>query len=240
MQQNHTLAPDFKEACYRRYHAELRSRHTCEKENPFLARLLRIHVPKDHGTRICDLGCGAGTLLHMLEKRGYHELEGVDRSPFQVEHRVSGCVQLGDALNHVSSKVDACLDVVISYDVIEHLNRDELLQWASEVHRVLVPGGRWIIHTPNASGLFGNRVRYADLTHDSAFTIESIRQVREMAGFATVTVHEDKPTVHGVFSLFRRLIWTCARIPFLLVWAAETGDWRNLILSQNLTAVFYR
>jgi 2-polyprenyl-3-methyl-5-hydroxy-6-metoxy-1,4-benzoquinol methylase len=240
MQQNQTIVPEFKDTCYRRYRAELGTRYEGEEGNPFLLRLLRTHVPNDRGTRICDLGCGAGMLLRMLQNRGYLNVEGVDCSPFQVERRVSASVQLGDAFRYLQTKVNTCLDVVIAYDVIEHLQRGELLRLASEVHRVLAPGGRWVIHTPNAAGLFGSRVRYADLTHDSAFTFESLRQLHEIAGFASIRVYEDKPNVHGAFSAIRRLIWELARVPFLLVWTAETGDWRNCILSQNMTAVFYR
>lgn len=43
---------------------------------------------------------------------------------------------------------DASFDWVISFQVIEHIRRDEA--FVGEVHRVLRPGGRFIVTTPNA------------------------------------------------------------------------------------------
>ncbi len=43
---------------------------------------------------------------------------------------------------------DAAFDWVISFQVIEHIRRDET--FVGEVHRVLRPGGRFIVTTPNA------------------------------------------------------------------------------------------
>jgi hypothetical protein len=129
--------------------------------------------------------------------------------------------------------------VVIAFDVIEHLNRTELLQWAAQVTRVLAPKGRWIVHTANAGGIFGNRVRYGDLTHEQAFTVHSLHQLASIVNFRAVELYEDKPVMHGILSIIRRVLWEVGRLPFWALWAAETGEWRNCVLSQNMTAVFY-
>lgn len=42
---------------------------------------------------------------------------------------------------------DATFDFVVSFQVIEHIKRDKL--FISEVRRVLKPGGRFIVSTPN-------------------------------------------------------------------------------------------
>lgn len=43
---------------------------------------------------------------------------------------------------------DASFDCVISFQVIEHIGRDA--EFVREIHRVLRPGGRFIVTTPNA------------------------------------------------------------------------------------------
>lgn len=230
----------FREIFYRRYRSELGENCTGCPANPYLCRLARTHVPTDPSSRICDLGCGSGALLRMLEDLGYRNLEGVDRSPFQVEHRLSKAVRLGDGLKCLEEKDPGSLDVIVTFDVIEHLTRSELLQWANNVSRALAPGGRWIVHAPNAAGIFSGRIRYGDLTHELSFTTQSFRQLAGVAGFTAVQVYEDKPTVHGVLSGMRRLVWEVGRLPFVLLLASETGEWRNCVLSQNLTAVFYK
>lgn len=230
----------FREILYRRYRSELGENCVGSPDNPYLRRLARTHFPTERISRICDLGCGTGALLRILQDLGYRNLEGVDRSPFQVEHRLSGAVRLGDGLNCLEGKDPGSLEVIVTFDVIEHLTRSELLEWAESVSRVLAPGGRWIVHAPNAAGIFGGRIRYGDLTHEICFTGQSLRQLASVAGFKAVQVYEDKPTVHGVLSGVRRLVWEVGRLPFILLLASETGEWRNCVLSQNLTAVFYK
>lgn len=43
---------------------------------------------------------------------------------------------------------DASFDCVISFQVIEHIERDA--EFVREIHRVLRPGGRFVVSTPNA------------------------------------------------------------------------------------------
>lgn len=44
---------------------------------------------------------------------------------------------------------DARFDLVVSMDVIEHLDEAALLPWMRELHRVLAPGGLLFLTTPN-------------------------------------------------------------------------------------------
>ena len=41
-------------------------------------------------------------------------------------------------------------DAVVSLDLVEHLHPDHLGEHLGEVHRVLIPGGRYLLHTPSA------------------------------------------------------------------------------------------
>ena len=232
--------PTFKETCYEHYRSELVNTYPENLDNPYMRRLIHDHIPPDRKSRICDLGCGEGRLLWMLEGAGYSNIEGVDRSPFQVGRRVHHAVQFRDGLEHLQHKPDSSLDVAIAFDVIEHLRPEELLQWMHELNRVLLPTGRLIIHTANGGGLFGSRSRYADLTHDTAFTAGSLGQLAEIGGFRSIGTFEDKPVIHGLKSCLRRVVWDVCRLPFLLMWTAETGTWRQCILSQNILAVFYK
>jgi SAM-dependent methyltransferase len=230
----------FKEAAYQAYKPEVRSESTKDLSDPYLRRFVQKHVPKDRDCAVLDLGCGKGELLSILAAKGYGNLEGVDCSPLQVRRRVVPCVRLGDGLSALKESADRSLDVVIAFDVIEHLMREELLSWATEVRRTLKAGGRWIVHVPNAASPFGSRVRYSDLTHELAFTRESIGQLAQLAGFSGWMVFEDRPAVHGFLSAMRRGIWALGRLPFVLLFAAETGEYRNAILSQNMVAVFQK
>jgi SAM-dependent methyltransferase len=207
---------------------------------PYLRRLIAQHFPADRSARVLDLGCGHGTLLHFAQLAGYTNLEGVDRSPEQVEaaHRLGlRNVREGDVMQELRDHPDDSLDVVIAFDLIEHFRRDELLELVDEVRRVLRPGGRWIIHTPNAESPFFGRIRYGDLTHEEAFTRTSIGQLLLSSGFADVKSYEDRPVVHGVKSAMRAAAWRVIRSALAIYLTAESGSAGGALFSQNFLTV---
>ena len=208
---------------------------------PYLRRLVRAHFPPDRQAAVLDLGCGHGALLHFAREAGYTVLRGVDGSSQQLEAaRRLGIVEVeeGDLSDSLAEQADASLDVVVAFDAIEHFTRDELLPFVDQVHRVLKPGGRWIIHVPNGESPFGGRMRYGDLTHEIAFTRTSLAQLLLSSGFADLRCFEDTPVVQGAKSAVRWLLWKSFRGLLRLYIAAETGNASNEhIFSQNLLAV---
>jgi 2-polyprenyl-3-methyl-5-hydroxy-6-metoxy-1,4-benzoquinol methylase len=210
---------------------------------PFLSSLVRHHFPTDHDASILDLGCGHGALVFFARQAGYRNVIGIDASPEQVAAAkrlgIEGVSQ-GDVLETLRSLPDASQDVVVTFDLIEHLTKDELLRLADEVRRTMKDGGRWIIHTANAgSPLFG-MVRYGDYTHEQAFTAASINQVLSVSGFRRVHCFEDAPIPHGLKSSVRWVLWKILRSCLRLYVAAEMGTTGDLVFSQCFLAVAFK
>ena len=207
----------------------------------YLQRLICHYFPTDKDAAIVDLGCGHGALVYFARRAGYRHIIGFDRSPEQVwaASRLGiEEVRLGDLFEALHSLADGSQDMVIAFDVIEHFQRQELVPFAQAVCRVLRPGGRWIVHTPNGESPFVGRIRYGDLTHELAFTRESFSQLCLSCGFSQVRCYEDAPVVHGTTSAARYLAWKVIRGFLRFYLAAETGDTsRSAIFSQNLLAV---
>ncbi len=206
---------------------------------PFYMRLINRHMPKEKSVRILDLACGAGGLLFCLKEKGYSNLKGVDLSEQMIALAHQSDIkeaEVGNVFATLSAAQDASFDVIFAMDILEHLDRAELFTFCSEVHRVLAPKGRFVAHVPNASGIFGNIIRYGDLTHELAFTAKSMNQLLKTIGFHDVKCYEDRPVPHGVKSIVRAALWEVLSLPFRLLFAAETGGFQ-VILSQNLTAV---
>ena len=208
---------------------------------PFLRRLIRTHFPADRGVAILDLGCGHGTLLHFAREAGYSNLVGVDASPEQVAcaaHLGIEGVREADLLATLRTLPHGSQDAVVSFDVIEHFTKSELMPFVDEVHRVLKPHGRWIVHIPNAQSPFFGVMRYGDFTHELACTASSIRQLLLASGFGAVAYYEDRPVPHGLKSAARWVLWKLIRGVLRCYLAVETGETgRNAIFSQNFLAV---
>ncbi len=208
----------------------------------YLRHLIRRHFPASRTSRILDIGCGHGALLYFLREMGYSNARGVDGSAEQVQLAeqlgVSG-VELGDGMAFLRSCESASADAISIFDVLEHLTRQEAFHFVTEIRRVLLPGGLCIGHVPNAEGIFGSRIRYADVTHEQAFTPGSISQMFRALHFDDVRCFEEKPVVHGGKSALRRLLWDAGTLPFRILLIAETGG-RGQVLSQNLLFTAHR
>lgn len=191
-----------------------------------------------------DLGCGHGAVIYFARELGYTNMRGVDGSKEQIAaaHRLGiPGVKQQDLMEAIRGEGDCSYDAVITFDVIEHFTRDELIDLVDSIQRVLRSGGRWIIHTINAgSPLFGT-VRYGDLTHELAFTATSITQLLVTSGFVKVRAYEDRPVVHGLKSAVRWVAWKAIRAVLRSYLAVETGSaGRSTILSQNFLVVAYK
>jgi 2-polyprenyl-3-methyl-5-hydroxy-6-metoxy-1,4-benzoquinol methylase len=98
--------------------------------------------------RILEIGCGKGAVLGFLQSLG-HTVHGIDvdseaiaecnRDLPGVDARVGSGAEL-----HFEAGM---FDVVLSLDVFEHIRDSD--RHLREVHRVLKPGGSYLLQTPN-------------------------------------------------------------------------------------------
>ena len=215
--------------------------HHLQARKPYVDHLIKQHAPSAKTARILDLGCGYGAILSALEQHGYTNLTGVDVSSQQVavaRTLVRSKVAESDLMPYLRSLTSGSEDMVIAFDVLEHFTRPELLDLMFEMARVLAPGGRLLIHSPNGEGIFWGAIRYGDLTHELAFTRGSMNQLANATGLRLVSVHEDRPVPHGLLSSIRAMLWSLLTANYRLLRMAETGcRWSHSILSQNLLAV---
>jgi 2-polyprenyl-3-methyl-5-hydroxy-6-metoxy-1,4-benzoquinol methylase len=208
----------------------------------YIEPVIHRHFALDKDTPILDLGCGHGAFVHVLRQNGFTSVSGVDVSEEQVAlaHQlgIDGISQ-GELLGYLQRTKSDSVGVTLLWDIVEHLTRDEAFVVLDEVFRVLRPGGKCLIHVPNAEGIFGMRVRYGDLTHEQCFTPTSAKQLLNTIGFWKITAHEDKPVPHGFMSMGRRLVWEAGTFPYRLLLAAETSD-THFVLSQNMLVVAHK
>lgn len=215
-----------------------------EGRAPTMQYVIGAFFPPEKSAAILDLGCGHGTLVHFARAAGYFNIQGVDVSAQQVNlaHQLGiSNIQQGDLVATLKATPLASLDAVVAFDVIEHFTKDELIDLVDAVHRVLKPGGRWLLHTPNGASPFFGAVRYGDFTHEQAFTSSSLLQLFRASGFSHMEFAECSPSIHGIKSFLRFVIWRLVRIAYQFVLAVETGVFRkNMVLTQNLFAVAYK
>lgn len=190
--------------------------------------------------RAADLGCGPGSLVWWLRKRGFGQVLGVDLSAEQIANAaalgIEGVAE-GDVFEFLNRETE--FDVLFARDLIEHLDKQAVFDFLIKCHAALKPSGRLILQVPNAASPYFGRVRYGDFTHELAFTDGSVRQLLGAAGFRMVQVLPWRP---GVFDWKTRLRYAAWRLiePLLMLPAIiETGQ-RRQIVTMNLIVCAYR
>lgn len=163
-----------------------------------LIRLAQVN----RGARVLEIGCGGGGLLRMLRERGAFAVGadmseaaltlaqkqlGADRfgktritahSPRELEEIHIRLIRLGK--NSTLPFRDDAFDAILGQHVIEHLpDTDAALQ---EWHRLLKPGGRMALATPNAQ--YPDPAHFADKDHAHIFNLAELRDAVERAGGA--------------------------------------------------------
>jgi SAM-dependent methyltransferase len=95
--------------------------------------------------RVLDLGAGAGELSTYSFKGRARQVVGIDLDPRVTQNSLLDAGIRGDV--YALPFQEASFDVVFSVYVLEHVDRPD--QLASEVARVLRPGGMCLVLTPN-------------------------------------------------------------------------------------------
>ena len=124
-----------------------------------IPRICRLIGPPSKS--VLDVGCGAGTLVIALLRRGYDAC-GIDLStdlvtrgrsiltkekPSNPEPRPEKRLMAGDFLHHEFGR--NTFDFVFSNDVLEHIHPDEAASFLEKCFRLLRPAGSLCLVTPN-------------------------------------------------------------------------------------------
>lgn len=195
----------------------------------------RNWLPDDKGSAIIDLGCGTGEDLAFYISQGYSNVLGVDISPSQLHHaeKLDVKTKEADMLDFLKGNDDS-FDVISAYDVIEHLTKDDVLDFLYLTLDSLNDGGTLILRTPNAASLFASNLRYGDFTHELSFTPECLVLLMKAAGFKEIETREASPIPLGysIFSTIRFLLWRLVRLCIKSINLIETGSTGDDVYSR--------
>lgn len=137
---------------------------------------------------ILEIGFGRGRFLAWARQRGY-AVTGVELIPELVERACSkGFVAYRGRVQDVPELCRQEFDLIVAFDVFEHLTRDELLELLRFLRRILKPSGRILVRFPNGASPFGLMYQHGDVTHITALGAAAMSQIAIAAGMKVVWV----------------------------------------------------
>jgi cyclopropane fatty-acyl-phospholipid synthase-like methyltransferase len=227
---------NYRERCYRNFvsshwkYSHIFSQETYNLFAKASRKRLKGILPDDKEAKIIDIACGAGHFLYFLQQEGYINTRGIDLSEEQLEvANKMGVKNLEKAdLFEYLPKHPQSFDLVVANDIIEHLKKDEVLEFLDIIYHSLVPGGQLLLGTVNAQSLFGASTVFIDFTHEQGFTTGSLAQVMRVCNFKDVEVYGEKPAAHDFKSAIRCGLWWCTKKILKAYVTIERGTGRKM------------
>jgi 2-polyprenyl-3-methyl-5-hydroxy-6-metoxy-1,4-benzoquinol methylase len=111
-------------------------------------------LPARAGQSLLDIGCFAGSFLSLADSERFNEQRGIDVLPAQIDYANSRYGTSYRSFHYLKSitalsSLHAQFDCMTLIEVIEHLSPIEIRALFGHMARMLKPGGKLIITTPN-------------------------------------------------------------------------------------------
>ena len=170
-------------------------------ERYFLPYIERFR-PVEAGMRVLEIGCGDGGNLLPFARRGC-VVTGVDMAATRIDDARRFFAEAGAEGTFIASDIflmkdlEASFDLIVCHDVLEHIGDPDMGRAASEIRRVLRPGGYAFVRSFTPSDMrsgtrSGEGIRYVHRNPDgivrffTGFSTEYARRVDEPTRFGTV------------------------------------------------------
>jgi SAM-dependent methyltransferase len=162
----------------------------------------RLYLPffKDC-ERVADLGCGDGDFVQLLLEQGIQAV-GVDSDPVAIEHLRQRSIPVvsADAVSFLKSAETDSLDGLFAAHLVEHMPYEAVYELIFHAYRVLRPGGRIVLVTPNARGLISHLEMYwLHFGHVSFYHPRLLCFFLQHAGFGAETWGENPAPAYPIF-----------------------------------------
>jgi len=151
------------------------------------------YFPSNRDARILCVSCGPGYGVNLLNDLGYQNVQGIDSFPEKIEwarQRKLNC-QVAFAFEFLEASADESFDLIWLEQEINHLTRQEILDFMALCLAKLKRGGRLLAFVLNgANPITGAEALAQNFDHFNTFTEYTLRQVLGHTGFERIEVFD--------------------------------------------------
>jgi SAM-dependent methyltransferase len=208
----------------------------------FTAELKASGIDSLHGLTVAELGYGNGVFAGWARSQGAHWI-GREVNPELLQRATRAGYDVIPAESQFSRVCgDGKLDLLVAFDVLEHLDVDAIREFLFDAERVLRPTGLLLFRLPSGDSPFSGAMYRGDVTHKTLLGSSAIRQLAEQAALEVHQIRSPVLPVRGYtgIKLLRRLSVLSVRASvFYCIRLLLMGN-SNAIISPNLFAVLQK
>jgi SAM-dependent methyltransferase len=168
-------------------------------EKYFSREVQRTGLQLPPKAKVLEIGFGSGGFLRYGAKRQW-EMTGLEAN----EKLVDMAKQQGFAAHDSGSLAkfaDDTFDLVVAFDVLEHIPQDEMVSFLAGIKRVLKDGGCFLARFPNGDSPFGMLYQNGDPTHVTAMGLGKVKYFARQLDVEVVFVGGQ---AHSIFDMGKR------------------------------------
>lgn len=192
------------------------------------------------GLRVGELGYGNGAFAGWVRAAG-GLWAGREAIPELQQRAVdAGFEVIGPAVEFSDVCGRGNLDLIVAFDVIEHLEIGAIRSFLRETREALRPGGLLLLRFPSGDSPFSHAIYCGDVTHRTALGSSAVRQLAEEVGLDVEQIRSPvlPITGFGVRRALRRMsVLIMQSIVFRLIRTVLMGN-SLAVVSPNMVVVF--
>lgn len=169
--------------------------------------LKRTGIEFNNRSRIYEIGFGNGSFAGFIQSMGCQYFCSEVNQKLVERARSFGMKVYENGIAQILHSMGAgSFDAIVAFDVLEHLNIEEILIFLYDAHTLLKNGGVVLARIPSGDSPFGRAIFHGDITHLTALGSQSVFQLAYKTGFEVVDIGPPRFPIIGVgyFRAMRR------------------------------------
>jgi 2-polyprenyl-3-methyl-5-hydroxy-6-metoxy-1,4-benzoquinol methylase len=211
---------------------------TKSERSYFSAEIKRLKKTLAKGASVLEIGFGNGSFLKFARLQEWN----VSGTEVNVE-LVNAAKAAGFNAAHAETLADfpdQSFDLVVAFDVLEHIAQDSIVDFMLDVKRVLKPGGHFIARCPNGDSPFGLVNQNGDITHITAIGRGKARYFATKTDMELVYLGGEAEPILGTdtFNMVHRTIGLPIKTLVNICTSAIIYQSNVAFCSKNLTLIY--
>lgn len=189
--------------------------------------------------KVLEVGFGNGGVLGYMRSTG-RTVCGIETNKVLVDRASCHGIKCYESLGEAGSN---SFDCILLMDVLEHIDQSEIPFFFGALERLLVPGGKVILRSPNGHSPLGLSNQHGDVTHVTVVTIPKVelwlqqaRSLRIVYGGWDLTPTSFAKPIYSIKNLVRMAMARVIEKSVRLIFRPQPSG----LLSSNLLIVLKR